>query len=447
MSANSHKGTDEMASSTTGTTVAVATSSQRPVRKPIKLSICLITYNRARYLNLALADMFRSQPFDFAFEVVICDNHSTDDTPKIVADWQSRHPEIRSVRQKSNVGPAGNMATAYRLSKGEFCVYLADDDRLVPEQVAAVIRYMETNSNIVVCHAPWEYWDDLHKEVRGQFYKLPEEKVFSKGSAVELFNMLVQLRLLPEICIYRSSVLHRMYTLPYNAYWAFVHLAHALDYGDVAFLPKPFYRQLVLGDIPKSIEHAGLFYSVHHRDSFVSGFEYFAQKAFRYLGVPHVPPGQVEQLQKMIVEFGSAQLEVCVRLLTDMKNFRGAYEFVVRQQANGRCPDEKAAELRPVLMMRAAIQGFIETFEGISVAEQVALYGFPDPEHWRTLLLEQRPSMTVRFLTKDTLGHIEHPERIFVMTAPGSDIQPLIAAGFMPGFLIDQNDLARLYTL
>src|SRR5579871_6843636 len=97
---------------------------------PVKLSVCLITYNRATFLHRLFEDMFRTRPFDFPFEIIVLDNCSTDTTPQVLKAWNAQHPEIRPVRQKTNVGPENNLASAYRLARGQYCVYLADDDRL-----------------------------------------------------------------------------------------------------------------------------------------------------------------------------------------------------------------------------------------------------------------------------------------------------------------------------
>lgn len=419
----------------------------RPIENPIKLSICLITYNRAGFLNLLFQDLFRTQPFSFSFEVLVCDNHSTDATPQVVGAWQAQHPEIRYVRQKFNVGPENNLASAYRLARGEFCVYLADDDRLVPDAVAEVVRYMEARPNISVTHAPWVLWDDINKVDLQQFYAVPEEKIFTKNSAVDLFNMVMQKRIFPEVCVYRATALHRMYTVTFNVYSPFVHLAHILDYGDVAFLPKSFYRQLMVGFVPNPEDHLGVQWTITRRDSFAAGFEYLAQKAFRHFGAATIPAEQVKTLQNMVMNFNNGQLAHGVRLLVGTRNYRGAYEFMVRQQANGQCDEAKAAEMRTFLMERASVQALVETFEAISILEEIAFFGVSNPDHLRNLVREQRPKLEVRILTRDSLKSVEHPERILVLTGGEGGREPLLAAGFLPGLVIDEPDLNRLFVL
>src|SRR4030088_2517193 len=89
-----------------------------------KLSICIPTYNRSRYLGSALSDLFRQQAFDFDFEVLISDNNSADDTQLLVSKFARQHRQIRYVRQSRNVVIEDNVVTALRLARGQYVVYL-----------------------------------------------------------------------------------------------------------------------------------------------------------------------------------------------------------------------------------------------------------------------------------------------------------------------------------
>jgi hypothetical protein len=238
-----------------------------------------------------------------------------------------------------------------------------------------------------------------------------------------------------------------MYTVTFNAYTPFVLLAHILDHGDVAFRPKPFYRQLLLGVVPSPEEHLGVQWTVTRRDSFVAGLEYLAQKAFRHFGVAGVPAAQVAQLLKMMQIFNVGQLVHGVRLLIGIKNYRGAYEFMVRQQANGQCDEAMAAERRDFLMERASVQGLIETFEAVSVLDEIALYGIGDPDRFVALAREQRPALSIRVLTPESVAKVEHPENMMVLFGAESDRERLVAAGFLPGLVINEADLNRLFLL
>ena len=413
----------------------------------IKLSVCLITYNRARFLDLLLADLFATHPFPFPFEILICDNASTDNTQDVVAGWQARQPEIRYLRQNFNVGPEHNLATAYRMARGEYCIYLADDDRLIPDAVAEVVAYLDAHPNVAVVHAPWELWDDNEKQTLRLLYTIPEERVFTKQGAIELFNFVLHHNVYPETCVYRTSALHRLHTVPFDIYSPFLILVHTFDYGDIAFLTRPFYRQLMRGVVPKPEEHLGVQWIVSRRDSYAAGYEYLAQRAFRHFGVPHVPGEQVAALQKMVMAYSVGQLANAVRLLLLTKNYRGAYEFTVRQQANGVCGVDLAAERREFLKERASVQALIETFEGISVLDGLLLYNLANVALIQEIALELRPKLTLPAIGPADLPAIGGVERKMVLVANEADRTRLIEAGFVPGLVMLEADLIRLFDL
>ena len=49
------------------------------------LSICVPTYNRAPWLNLLLRDFFADPP-TMPFELIVCDNCSTDETAAVLEE-------------------------------------------------------------------------------------------------------------------------------------------------------------------------------------------------------------------------------------------------------------------------------------------------------------------------------------------------------------------------
>ena len=158
--------------------------------QPLRLSICIPTYKRAGYLNDVLTDLFE-QPVELGpFEVLVGDNASPDDTPLVLHDWARRRPEVRYVRQTENVGVYGNLVTVYRLAKGRYSVYLADDDRLNLAEVAAYMDCLDANPNLVAAYSAWEYWDEQKGAAFGASHQLEEPLVFNRSNGAELFNAL-----------------------------------------------------------------------------------------------------------------------------------------------------------------------------------------------------------------------------------------------------------------
>jgi len=98
-------------------------------RTPL-VSVVLATFNRAYVLEETLRMVF-AQTLD-NFELIVCDDASTDETPVLMAEWASRDPRIRYVRQPRNLGLAGNVSRGIALANAEFVAVLYDGDVYAP---------------------------------------------------------------------------------------------------------------------------------------------------------------------------------------------------------------------------------------------------------------------------------------------------------------------------
>lgn len=96
----------------------------------IKLTVYLSTYNQAPYIAQAL-DSILMQKTNFTFEVLVADDCSTDDTQKIVLEYQQRFPEIiRTYFTPENVGGCKKLTECIDkgLFRGDYLSYLEGDD-------------------------------------------------------------------------------------------------------------------------------------------------------------------------------------------------------------------------------------------------------------------------------------------------------------------------------
>lgn len=114
------------------------------------VSVGLPTYNRATTLKRAIESVLAQ---DYPnFELIISDNASTDGTQTICEDFYRRDNRIRYLRQASNVGPIANFEAVLDAARGEFFMWLADDDWLDPHYVAECERMLAGNSDYeLVC--------------------------------------------------------------------------------------------------------------------------------------------------------------------------------------------------------------------------------------------------------------------------------------------------------
>ena len=86
------------------------------MHKPL-LSICIPTYNRAKYLDQCLKAIVGQEWYDDRVEVVVSDNCSTDNTMDIVRSYQVRFGNIRYFRNDENLADK-NFSLSLRRASG-----------------------------------------------------------------------------------------------------------------------------------------------------------------------------------------------------------------------------------------------------------------------------------------------------------------------------------------
>ena len=107
------------------------------------LSICILTYNRARSLELLLMALKKQvKPFISQIEIVISDNASTDDTQQVIEDAQKEIPIVYH-RNAENIGMIANVMEAPKHATGRFIWLLGDDDMIIKGKLEKIIRVLE----------------------------------------------------------------------------------------------------------------------------------------------------------------------------------------------------------------------------------------------------------------------------------------------------------------
>jgi glycosyltransferase involved in cell wall biosynthesis len=124
----------------------------RSPRKPVpKLSIGLPVYNAEQLLPQAL-DHLLAQTFE-DFELVICDNASTDRTSQICRDYARRDARIRYVRNDRNLGANPNYNRTYELSAAPLFKWAAHDDLYERTYLENCVRILDRDPTVVLAHS------------------------------------------------------------------------------------------------------------------------------------------------------------------------------------------------------------------------------------------------------------------------------------------------------
>jgi glycosyltransferase involved in cell wall biosynthesis len=116
-----------------------------------KVSIGLPVYNGEAYLKGAI-DSILDQTYQ-DFELIICDNASTDQTGAICKHYAAKDRRIRYYRQAQNVGATANFNRTFELARGVYFKWAAHDDLLEPTYLEKCVAMLDRTPDAVLCQS------------------------------------------------------------------------------------------------------------------------------------------------------------------------------------------------------------------------------------------------------------------------------------------------------
>ena len=106
----------------------------------IKVNVCVVTYNQQDFIRQCL-DSILSQQTDFVFNLLVADDCSTDRTPAILAEYQSRYPQQVILLQRSkNLGAYQNFKDVHQQASAPYVCHCDGDDYWLPGKLAGASR-------------------------------------------------------------------------------------------------------------------------------------------------------------------------------------------------------------------------------------------------------------------------------------------------------------------
>jgi glycosyltransferase involved in cell wall biosynthesis len=115
---------------------------------PVTVSICVPTYNGARYLKHCL-DSALAQTF-VDFELVVVDDGSADSTLDLARQYAASDARISVWRNEGNLGLVGNWNRCVERARGEWVKFLFQDDLLEPSCLEEMLRMSRSDVDLVV---------------------------------------------------------------------------------------------------------------------------------------------------------------------------------------------------------------------------------------------------------------------------------------------------------
>jgi glycosyltransferase involved in cell wall biosynthesis len=132
----------------------------------MKVSVGLVTYNHARYIDQAIAGvLMQNCPFDW--ELVIGDDCSTDTTLNIAQSYERSYPhQVQVISCSVNTGSVHNLVRVLQACRGEYIALLDGDDYWTSEtKLRKQVEYLDSHPGISACfhNAQVIYEDSSHQ--------------------------------------------------------------------------------------------------------------------------------------------------------------------------------------------------------------------------------------------------------------------------------------------
>jgi glycosyltransferase involved in cell wall biosynthesis len=108
--------------------------------KSPKISVVICTYNRVELLSHVLSSVtVQTVPTD-EYEILVIDNHSTDNTKEFVIKFSQIHPNVRYIYEPEQ-GLSHARNRGWKEAQGEYVAYIDDDARAENRWVEAIAAF------------------------------------------------------------------------------------------------------------------------------------------------------------------------------------------------------------------------------------------------------------------------------------------------------------------
>ncbi len=121
-----------------------------------KVTVCLPTFNKARYLPAAIESVLTQEFHDY--ELLIVNDASPDQTEEIVRGFEDSR--IRYVRNPQNLGLVENWNRCLNLAQGDYAIVFHDDDVMLPGLLRREVEVLDADPAVVLVHAAAQAIDE-----------------------------------------------------------------------------------------------------------------------------------------------------------------------------------------------------------------------------------------------------------------------------------------------
>lgn len=128
--------------------------------KPL-ISVVLSAYNAEKYIYEAIESILNQTYTNF--ELIIINDGSSDNTEEVILSFKD--PRIRYIKNKQNRGLIYSLNRGLSEAQGKYIARMDADDYSLPERFAKQVKFLEENSDYIICGGQIEAFGDIKRRV------------------------------------------------------------------------------------------------------------------------------------------------------------------------------------------------------------------------------------------------------------------------------------------
>lgn len=158
----------------------------------IKLSIIIVSYNTAFLLKECIQSILSSS-FSFDYEIIVVDNHSTDNTLEILKSF----PNVKVVSNAKNLlfAKANNLGAS--IAKGKYLLLLNSDTLIWGDNIDRLVKYFDVVDDSVICIGPKILNEDRSVQSEGNFGMTHWDTIVKHFKVGQIFPKFIVKGILP----------------------------------------------------------------------------------------------------------------------------------------------------------------------------------------------------------------------------------------------------------
>ncbi|MDD2365372.1 MAG: glycosyltransferase family 2 protein [Desulfuromonadaceae bacterium] len=243
------------------------------------ISVCVPTYNQAKFLHKTIESVISQENVDF--EILIIDDCSTDETFSIAEGYAKIDSRIRVYVNDKNLGMVNNWNRCIELANGEYIKFVFGDDFLnTPDALNKMLSVLTNEDVVLVATARHVINSDYSLLTTTSYF---DTDIIAKGSDVINLSIYEHNNIIgePSVVMFRKSLALRGFNAKYRQIVDLEMWFNLLENGKFAFIAEPLctFRQHQEQQTSKNAQELA------HIDDYHRLFDNYLKKEYILLSV------------------------------------------------------------------------------------------------------------------------------------------------------------------